>query len=88
MERLAPAIHHVIAVSNRVLETVCVGFPSTLVANGVDPVHLTRSKPVADVLVFEVPIGKAKKLILEMPGLNVGVEGVYRFQIPVSALRK
>ena len=45
MEMLAPAIHHVIAVSNRVVETVCQGFPTTMIPNGVDPVHLTRSRP-------------------------------------------
>jgi glycosyltransferase involved in cell wall biosynthesis len=48
MERLAPSIDHVIAVSHRVRDTVCAGFPSTLIANGVDPVHLTRSKPIAE----------------------------------------
>jgi Glycosyl transferases group 1 len=45
MERLAPAIDHVIAVSHQVHETVCEGFPTTVILNGVDPVHLTRSKP-------------------------------------------
>jgi len=45
MERLAPAIHHVVAVSNRVQRTVCNGFPSTVIPNGVDPLHLARCRP-------------------------------------------
>jgi glycosyltransferase involved in cell wall biosynthesis len=45
METLAPKIHHVVAVSHRVQRAVCNGFPSTVIPNGVDPVHLARSRP-------------------------------------------
>jgi glycosyltransferase involved in cell wall biosynthesis len=45
MERQAPAIHHVVAVSNRVQQTVCNGFSSTVIPNGVDPLDLARSRP-------------------------------------------
>jgi glycosyltransferase involved in cell wall biosynthesis len=45
IERLAPVIHHVIAVSGRVQAAVCQGFPSTVIPNGVDPLHLARCRP-------------------------------------------
>jgi glycosyltransferase involved in cell wall biosynthesis len=45
MERLAPVIHHVVAVSKQVERTVCAGFPCTVIPNGVDPQHLARSRP-------------------------------------------
>jgi glycosyltransferase involved in cell wall biosynthesis len=45
LDRLAPAIHHVIAVSRLVQAAVCNGFPSTVIPNGVDPLHLTRCRP-------------------------------------------
>ncbi|WP_435006696.1 glycosyltransferase family 4 protein [Tundrisphaera lichenicola] len=46
MEKLAPAIDHVIAVSHQVQESICDGFSSTVITNGVDPIHLTRSRPL------------------------------------------
>lgn len=45
IERMAPVIHHVIAVSRAVQERVCHDVPSTVIPNGVDPVHLSRSRP-------------------------------------------
>jgi glycosyltransferase involved in cell wall biosynthesis len=45
IERLAPVIHHVVAVSGRVQRTVCNGHSSTVITNGVDPLHLARFRP-------------------------------------------
>lgn len=45
-------------------------------------------KWLPDVLVFEPPLGNAEYLNLELPGKNVGVDGVYRFRIPTSMIRK
>jgi glycosyltransferase involved in cell wall biosynthesis len=40
-----PIIDHVIAVSKNVQRQVCNGFPSTVIYNGVDTSHLTRTAP-------------------------------------------
>jgi glycosyltransferase involved in cell wall biosynthesis len=45
LERCAPAVEHVIAVSQSVQRQVCNGFPSTVIYNGLDTAHLTRSAP-------------------------------------------
>ncbi|MDR3639219.1 MAG: glycosyltransferase family 4 protein [Isosphaeraceae bacterium] len=45
LECMAPVVHHVVAVSPRVQQAVCNGFPCTVIPNGVDPLHLTRSRP-------------------------------------------
>jgi len=45
LDRMAPVTDHVVAVSERVRRAVCNGFPSTVIPNGVDPLHLTRSRP-------------------------------------------
>jgi glycosyltransferase involved in cell wall biosynthesis len=49
MERLAGVVHHVVAVSKQVERSVCAGFRSTVIPNGVDPLHLARSRPRHDV---------------------------------------
>jgi glycosyltransferase involved in cell wall biosynthesis len=49
LDRLAPVIDHVVAVSPGVQRAVCAGFPCTVIPNGVDPLHLTRSRPRQDV---------------------------------------
>jgi hypothetical protein len=60
---------------------------------GVEPLLRMRSasiypgKGITDVLVFELPIEKATRLDLELPGENVGVDGIYRFRIDVRKLR-
>jgi glycosyltransferase involved in cell wall biosynthesis len=45
LERCAPAFDHVIAVSRTVEERVCQGFHSTVIYNGVDLSHVTRTLP-------------------------------------------
>jgi hypothetical protein len=45
-------------------------------------------KPVTDVLVFERPVPAAKVLFLELPGENVGGNGLARFRIPVAKLQR
>jgi glycosyltransferase involved in cell wall biosynthesis len=45
LHRNAPAIDHVIAVSQSAQRQVCNGFPSTVIYNGLDTAHLTRSAP-------------------------------------------
>jgi glycosyltransferase involved in cell wall biosynthesis len=49
LDALEPVIDHVVAVSNRVQQTVCNGFPSTVIPNGVDPLHLARCRPRQEV---------------------------------------
>jgi glycosyltransferase involved in cell wall biosynthesis len=40
-----PVIDHVVAVSRRVKERVCEGLPTTVITNGIDTAHLSRSLP-------------------------------------------
>jgi len=40
------------------------------------------------VLVFETPIEKAQYLRLELPAGNVDGEGVLRFQIPMTMIKR
>lgn len=49
LEALAPVVDHVVAVSSRVERSVCQGFPTTVIENGVDPLHLARSAPPEEV---------------------------------------
>jgi glycosyltransferase involved in cell wall biosynthesis len=44
LEVNAPLIDHVIAVSERVKQTVCQGFPTTVIPNGADLAHVSRSR--------------------------------------------
>jgi len=44
LEYLAPVVDHVVAVSPRAQRAVCHGFPSTVIPNGVDPLHLARCR--------------------------------------------
>ena len=37
---------------------------------------------IKDQLVFEAPIGTAAHLDLQIPAMNVGQEGFFRFRIP------
>ena len=43
LQQCAPVIDHVVAVSRRVQSEVCQGLPSTVIYNGIDPAHLSRS---------------------------------------------
>ena len=45
-------------------------------------------KAIKDQLVFEVPIGTATHLDLEIPGENVGQAGFFRFRIPVQTIQR
>lgn len=45
LQGCSPIIDHVIAVSKNVQRQVCNGFPSTVIYNGVDTSHLTRTAP-------------------------------------------
>lgn len=62
-------------------------------AVGVEPVGRVKSasvypgRSIADVLVFELPIDKAKQLDLELPGENVGTAEPLRFRLDVRKLR-
>lgn len=49
MRQCAPVVDHVVAVSQRVQQAVCQGFPTTVIYNGVDTAHLTRSAPRSEV---------------------------------------
>jgi len=49
---------------------------------------LYPGKPLTDVLVFETPIEKAQYLRLELPAGNVDGEGVLRFQIPMTMIKR
>ena len=40
-----PVIDHVVAVSRRVSQRVCDDFPTTIITNGIDTAHLSRSLP-------------------------------------------
>jgi len=59
---------------------------------GTDPVDRATSesiypgKDTTDVLVFELPIEKATRLSLELPGGNCGVRGTFRFQLDTHGL--
>ncbi len=44
LESSAPIVDHVIAVSQRAKRETCYGFPTTVIYNGVDTKHLTRSE--------------------------------------------
>jgi hypothetical protein len=43
---------------------------------------------VADVLIFEPPVGAATHLDLELPAANFGGEGTIRFRIPAEAIER
>jgi hypothetical protein len=45
LESCSPVIDHVVAVSKNVQAKVCNGFPSSVIYNGVDTAHLTRTAP-------------------------------------------
>lgn len=45
LEGSAQVVHHVIAVSSRVQQRQCAGFPSTVILNGVDTSRLSRCRP-------------------------------------------
>lgn len=45
LQSCAPVIDHVIAVSQNVQRSVCDGFASSVIYNGVDTAHLTRTAP-------------------------------------------
>ncbi len=47
LEGSSQVVHHVIAVSSRVQQRQCVGFPSTVILNGVDTSRLACSRPPA-----------------------------------------
>jgi glycosyltransferase involved in cell wall biosynthesis len=49
LDWMAAVVHHVVAVSSGVQRAVCGGYPSTVIPNGVDPRHLTRSRPRVEV---------------------------------------
>ena len=46
------------------------------------------AKAIVDVLVFELPIAKAKRLILTLPLANVGGDGVVKITIPVGQIKR
>jgi hypothetical protein len=60
---------------------------------GVEPIGRVKSasvypgQSIVDVLVFELPIDKAKQLDLELPGENIGVSEVIRFRLDARKLR-
>ena len=49
LDACAPVIDHVVAVSRRVQQMVCNGFPCTVILNGVDTRHVATSRPPAAV---------------------------------------
>src|SRR5262249_22664509 len=48
LEGCADIIDQVVAVSQRVRDRVCQGFPTTVIPNGVDGAHLARTRSRAD----------------------------------------
>lgn len=45
LDGCAPIVDHVVAVSRRVEEKVCQGFPTTVIRNGIDARHVAQSRP-------------------------------------------
>lgn len=63
------------------------GVSSTPVG-GVSRESVYPGKSISDVLVFEVPVDAAKWLHLTLPADNFGGEGMLRFEIPATMIRK
>ena len=53
-----------------------------------DNESIAPGKAITDMLVFEVPIAKAKTLILSLPLKNVGGGGTVELRIPVKRIRR
>lgn len=53
-----------------------------------DDEYIYPGKGMIDILVFEVPIAKAKTLILSLPLKNVGGSGTVQLRIPVKRIRR
>ncbi|HUG66862.1 MAG TPA: glycosyltransferase, partial [Pirellulaceae bacterium] len=49
LDKCSPVIDHVVAVSRRVQREACQGLPSTVIYNGIDTAHLTRSDHRGDI---------------------------------------
>ena len=49
LERCGPIVDHVVAVSNGVRDQICMGFPCTVIPNGVDVAHIAPSRSRAEV---------------------------------------
>ncbi|MBU0534125.1 MAG: DUF4190 domain-containing protein [Candidatus Omnitrophica bacterium] len=44
-------------------------------------------KSIKDILIFQVPVEKAKEIRLELPANNIGGEGYFRIAIPTSFIK-
>ena len=53
-----------------------------------DEASLYPGKALTDVLIFEPPIAKAKRLTLSLPLKNLGCEGTIRLSIPIGRVRR
>jgi hypothetical protein len=53
-----------------------------------DPSHVAGQKGVTDVLLFEVPPASAQELLLQLPGANVGADGMLELRIPAAMVRR
>ncbi len=47
LDSCAPIVDHVVAVSGRVEQAVCGGFPTTVILNGIDASHIASTRPRA-----------------------------------------
>jgi hypothetical protein len=56
------------------------------VAHQLEAASIYPGRKIADWLVFEPPVKKAKRLLLSLPGKNVGVEGRFIFTIDPARL--
>lgn len=61
---------------------------SSTPVGGVSRESIYPGKSITDVLVFEVPVDAAKWLRLKLPADNFKGEGMLRFEIPASMIRK
>ncbi len=54
----------------------------------VDRTGVYSDAPATDVLVFERPVSKARRLFLKLPGIALGSRGLVEFMIPVSMIQE
>jgi hypothetical protein len=62
------------------------GISKPIGANEFESIYPNKS--ITDVLVFELPVGTAEYLNLELPAQSFGGTGLLRFQIPASMIQK
>lgn len=63
-------------------------FRMASVVGQVDQTGLYSDAPVSDVLVFERPVSKARRLRLRLPGIALGEQGSVEFVIPVAMIEE